>query len=56
MGGLGHSEVSLAWGTPSRSYIKSMGLHTTVVKMLIMEGQSPCPMLTTRQQNGSSTT
>jgi hypothetical protein len=36
--------------------IKSLGLHTTIVQTLLMEGQSPRPMLTTRRQNGSSTT
>jgi hypothetical protein len=29
MGGLGHSKVSLAWGIPFLSYIKSLGLYTT---------------------------
>jgi len=38
MGGLGHSEVSLAWGIPSPNYIKSMGSHITMVQMLLMEG------------------
>jgi len=56
MGGLGHFEVSLTWGIPSLSYIKSSGLHTTMVQTLLMEGQSPHPMLTTRRQSGSSTT
>jgi hypothetical protein len=32
MGGLGHFEVSLAWGIPSLSYIKLTGLHTTMVQ------------------------
>jgi len=50
MGGLRHFEVSSAWGIPSPSYIKSTGLHTTIVQTLLMEGQSPHPMLTTRQQ------
>jgi len=45
MGGLGHSEVSSAWGIPSPSYIKSSKLHTTTVQMLFMEGQSPRPIL-----------
>jgi hypothetical protein len=55
MGGLGHSEVSLAWGIPFRNYIKSSKLHTTAVQPLLMEGQSPSLMLTTRRQSGSST-
>ncbi len=53
---LRHSEVSLAWGIPSPSYIKSLGSHTTMVQTLLMEGQATRPMLTTRQQSGSSTT
>jgi hypothetical protein len=32
MGGLGHYEVFLAWEIPSPSYIKSSGLHTTIVQ------------------------
>ncbi len=56
MGGLGRSEVSSAWGIPSPSYIKSSGSHTTPVQTLLMEGQSPCLMFTTRRQSGSSTT
>jgi hypothetical protein len=56
MGGFGHSEVFLAWGVPSLSYIKSSRLHTTSVQMLLMEGQLPHPMLTTRRRSGSSTT
>jgi hypothetical protein len=47
---------SSTWGIPSPSYIKSSGSHTTMVQTLFMEGQSPCPMLTTRQHSGSSTT
>jgi hypothetical protein len=53
---LGHSEVSLALGIPSPSYSKSMGSHITTVQTLLMEGQSPRPMLITRRQSGSSTT
>jgi hypothetical protein len=49
MGGLAHFEIFLAWGIPSPSYIKSSGLHTTTVQMLLMEGQSPRLMLTTRR-------
>jgi len=56
MGGLGHFEVSLTWGIPSPSYIKLARSHTTAVQMLPMEGQSLCPMFTTRQQSGSTTT
>jgi len=56
MKGFGHSEVSSTWGIPSPNYIKSAGLHTTTIQMLFMERQSPRPMLTTRQHNGSSTT
>ncbi len=33
---------------PPPSYIKSIGLHTTTVQTLFMEGQSPRLMLTTR--------
>ncbi len=49
MGGLGHSEVSLAWGITFLSYIKSSRLRTMVVQTLLMEGQSPRLMFTTRQ-------
>ncbi len=56
MGGPKHFEVSSTWGIPSPSYIKSSRLHTTTVQMLLMEGQSLHLMLTTRRQNGSSTT
>ncbi len=45
MGGLGHFEISLAWGIPSPSYIKSSRLHTTTIQMLLMEGQSLCQCL-----------
>jgi hypothetical protein len=38
MGGLGHSEVFLAWGIPFPNYIKSLRSHITVVQMLFMEG------------------
>ncbi len=41
---------------PPPSYIKSSKSHTTTVQMLLMEGQSPRLMFTTRRQNGSSTT
>jgi hypothetical protein len=33
MGGLGHSEVSSAWGIPSPSYIKSLGSHITAITL-----------------------
>jgi len=56
MGGLGHSEVSLTWGIPSPSYIKLVGSHTTMVQTLLMEGQSPRLMFTTRQHSGFTTT
>jgi hypothetical protein len=56
MGGLGHFEVFSTWGIPSPSYIKSLGLHTTTIQTLLMEGQSPLLMLTTRRQSGSFTT
>jgi hypothetical protein len=46
----------LQHGETSPSYIKSSGSHTTVVQTLLMEGQSPHPMLTTKRQSGSSTT
>jgi hypothetical protein len=49
MGGFGHFEVSSAWGIPSPSYIKSLELHTITIQMLLMEGQSPCPMFTERR-------
>jgi hypothetical protein len=37
MGGFGYSEVSLAWGIPFPSYIKSSRLHTIIIQMLLME-------------------
>ncbi len=49
-------DVFSTWGIPSPSYIKSSGSHITMVQMLVMEGKSPHPMLTTRQHSGSSTT
>jgi hypothetical protein len=42
MGGLGLSEVSLAWAIPSPTYINSTRSHTIVVQTLFMEGQSLC--------------
>ncbi len=52
MGGLGHSKFFLAWGIPFPNYIKSSGSHITMVQTLLMEGQSPCLMLTTRRHSG----
>jgi hypothetical protein len=37
MGRLGHFEVSLTWGIPSPSYIKSSESHTTTVQTLLIE-------------------
>jgi hypothetical protein len=46
---LQHGEYFPQVTVSHRSYI-------TTVQMLVMEGQSPRPMLTTRRQSGSSTT